>query len=154
MKSLLLLTLCAISFGSSETAAAQSSIVQQGATVRFRLGTEDAFRSGQLATLTADSLILTRCPTCNGRLLYGRSEINSLEVMRNTDSGSRIVHGVLLGAAVGGGLGYLSATTCHGTEKCDLAGLAVPFGAVLGGLIGAAAGYLGSYKWEPVPAPR
>lgn len=130
---------------------AQETVVKSGATVRFRTAPDDSSRSGRVAKLTADSLVLASCLNC-GRLLYGRGEIKNLEVMRPTPSGDRIISGVLLGGAIGGGLGYISAKTCHGAERCDLSGLAIPFGAIAGAVIGGFVGYLTSYKWEPVPA--
>ena len=72
--------------------------------------------------------------------------------MRPTGSGDRIMSGMLLGGAAGGGLGWLSAHTCHGAERCDLAGLAIPFGAIAGAVIGGFVGYITAYRWEPVPA--
>src|SRR2546423_10906484 len=122
---LLLLSICVISIASSSSVAAQSSIVKQGATVRFRTTPDDSSRSGRLATLTADSLVLATCGNCE-RLLYGRSEIRSLEVMRPTAAGDRIISGLLLGGAVGGGLGWLSARTCHGGGRWDKEGPALP----------------------------
>ncbi|HKR09697.1 MAG TPA: hypothetical protein VJS39_10940 [Gemmatimonadaceae bacterium] len=151
MKSLLLLSICAISIAGSVSAVAQPSIIKQGATVRFRTTVDDSSRTGPLATLTPDSLVLARCLNCD-RLLYGRAEIKDLEVMRPTPSGDRIISGLLLGGAVGGGLGWLSASTCHGADRCDLSALAIPFGAIAGAVIGGFVGYITSYKWEPVPA--
>lgn len=72
--------------------------------------------------------------------------------MRPTAAGDRIISGVLLGGAAGGGLGWLSASTCHGGDSCDLAVLAIPFGAIAGAVIGGFVGYITSYKWEPVSA--
>src|ERR1043166_999565 len=154
MKSLLSISICAISIVSCAPALVQSSSVQQGATVRFRVPPVSAFRSGQVQTLTADSLILARCATCAGRLLYSRSEINTLEVMRPTAKSSRIGTGALVGLLIGGGLGYLSAVTCDRGDTCDLEVAAVPFGALAGALIGGIVGYLRSYKWEAVPSQR
>ena len=150
MKSALLLSMCVISIVGSVSAVAQPSIIKQGATVRFRMTTSDSSRTGRLATLTADSLVLATCLTCD-RLLYGRAEIKDLEVMRPTPSGDRIISGLLLGGAVGGGLGWLSSSTCHGADRCDLSALAIPFGAIAGAVIGGFVGYLTSYNWEPVP---
>ena len=146
-----LLLICAVLIASSSSAAAQTSVVRQGATVRFLTAPGDSSRSGKLAKLTADSLVLTSCLNCD-RLLYGRAEIKSLQVLRPTPSGDRIISGVLLGAAAGGGLGYITARTCHGGgERCDLAALNIPFGAIAGALIGRFVGWLTSYRWEPVP---
>ena len=84
--------------------------------------------------------------------MYGRTEISSLEVMRPTAAGDRIISGVLLGGAAGGGLGWLSARTCHGGDRCDMEVLAIPFGAIAGAVIGGFVGFITSYNWESVPA--
>ncbi|HJP60129.1 MAG TPA: hypothetical protein VJ865_09015 [Gemmatimonadaceae bacterium] len=119
--------------------------------MRFRTASGDSSRMGRLATLTADSLVLATCGNCD-RLLYSRTEINALEVMHPTRAGDRVVSGVLVGGAAGGGLGWLSARTCGGGDRCDLSGLAIPFGAIAGAVIGAFVGYITAYEWEPLPA--
>jgi hypothetical protein len=83
-------------------------------------------------------------------MFYSRAEINHLEVLRVEGRGDRFIGGLLIGALVGGGLGYLSAHSCGGGDQCDLAGLAVPFGAIGGGLMGGVIGVFTAYRWYPI----
>lgn len=128
---------------------AQQSYVKEGATIRFQTDSSQYTHTGQLAHLTSDSLFLQRCVTCV-RLTYSRTEVSHLAVLRPEGRGTRFLAGLLIGSLVGGGLGYLSASNCGGGEKCDLAGLAVPFGAIFGGLFGGAVGVFSAYKWQPI----
>lgn len=129
---------------------AQETVVKPGATIRFQIDSTASTHSGELARLTSDSLFLAKCVTCN-RLLYSRTEVSRLALLRVESRGDRMIAGFAIGALVGGGLGYLSAATCKGGDKCDLAGLAIPFGGIFGGLIGTAAGLFSAYKWTPIP---
>ena len=122
---------------------------QPGAQIRFRIGARDSLHVAQLGLLTRDSLALERCLTCN-RLRYSRAEINDLAVFRPVNRGDRFIGGLAIGAVIGGGLGYLSSRGCRTYEKCDLAALAVPLGAIFGGLFGGVIGFIGAYRWEPV----
>jgi hypothetical protein len=128
---------------------AQESYVKEGATIRFQTDSGHYTHTGQLAVLTIDSLFLQRCATCF-RLTYSRTEVSHLAVLRPEARGDRFLAGLLIGALAGGGLGYIAASTCGGGEKCDLAGLAIPFGAIVGGLFGGVAGVLSAYRWQPV----
>lgn len=136
------------------SAGAQSSTqpvgIESGASIRFQIFGDSLFRSGFLSRFTQDSLIVERCPTCYGRLAYGRTELTRLDVSRRLPGGSRALSGFAIGGAAGLGLGYISTVNCKGGDKCDGAIVAIPFLGILGGLIGAAAGYLSAYKWEPV----
>ncbi|MFL5508645.1 MAG: hypothetical protein ACJ79J_03540, partial [Gemmatimonadaceae bacterium] len=85
------------------------------------------------------------------RLLYSRAEVSRLAVLRVESRGDRMLAGFAIGALLGGGLGYLAAANCGGSDQCDLAGLAIPFGGIFGGLIGTVAGLFSAYKWTPVP---
>jgi hypothetical protein len=140
------------------SARAQSSAqpvgIERGATVRFQIPGDSSFRSGVLTRLTQDSLIVERCPTCYGRLDYGRAELTRLDVSKRTDGGSRAVTGVAIGAGAGRALGYLLAVSCKGGDRCDAGIVEIPFLGIFGGLVGGAAGYLSAYKWEPVSLPR
>jgi len=129
---------------------AQTTVVKPGATVRFRLAADDPYRQGLLSQLTADSLIVERCPLCYGRLRYGRVEVSRLDVSRRVSSGTRVLTGVLLGGGVGLLAGAASAGSCHGGPECDLSGLAVPALGLLGAVFGGLGAYLSSYIWEPV----
>jgi len=136
--------------GGAAPCVAQTSVVKPGATVRFRLASDDPYRQAQLLQITSDSLIVERCPLCYGRLRYGRVEVLRLEVSRRVASGSRVVTGVLVGGGVGLLAGVGSAASCHGGPKCDLAALAVPALGLLGAAFGGIGAYLSSYIWEPV----
>ena len=151
-KTILMITACVICAAVATPVAAQETVVKPGATVRFRIASGDSARAGQLGALTVDSLVLDSCGNCS-RLLYSRAEIKTLEVMHPTVSGDRIISGVLIGGAFGGGLGYVSARSCKGNiDACELSALAIPFGAIAGAVLGGVAAWLSSYKWEPVPA--
>jgi hypothetical protein len=130
--------------------AAQETVVRAGATIRFQIDSTASTHSAEVARLTSDSLFLTDCATCN-RLLYSRTEISRLAVLRVESRGDRMIAGLAIGTLVGGGLGYLAAATCKGGDRCDGAVLAIPFGAIFGGLVGTAAGLFSAYKWTPVP---
>ena len=140
------------------SAGAQSSTrpvaIESGASIRFQIFGDSLFRSGILSRFTQDSLIVERCPTCYGRLAYGRSELTRLDVSKRLPGGSRALGGFAIGASAGLGLGFLSAVNCKGGDKCDGVVVVVPFLAILGGAIGAAAGYLSAYKWEHVSLGR
>ena len=122
---------------------------QPGANIRFRIGPSDSLHVAQLGLLTRDSLALERCLTCN-RLRYTRAEINDLAVFRPVNRGDRLIGGFAIGAVIGAGLGYLSARSCRTYERCDLAALNLPLGAISGGLLGMAIGLISAYRWEPV----
>jgi len=140
-------------FGASSGAAAQETGPREGALIRFRVPPQQAWHVADLARLTADSLVVERCPSCD-RLQFSRPDVEHIEVSVPVNRGGRLMAGLGIGTLIGGGLGYISARTCKGTaDACDLAVLAVPFGAIAGGVIGAAAGFLSGYKWEPVTAP-
>ncbi len=124
--------------------------VEPGASIRFQIFGDSSFRTGFLSRFTPDSMVVERCPTCYGRLRYGRGELARLDVSKRTDPGSRALTGFAIGGAAGLALGYLSGVNCKGGDKCDLALLAIPFGGILGGLIGGMAGYLSGFKWQPV----
>ena len=145
-----------IGFLSSALAAqAQSSApigVDPGTSIRFQILGDSSFRSGILSRFTQDSLIVERCPTCYGRLAYGRGELTRLDVSKRLAGGSRALTGFAIGASAGLALGYLFAVSCKGGDKCDGGIVLIPFGAIFGGLVGGAAGYLSAYKWEPVSA--
>lgn len=128
--------------------------IESGATIRFRIRGDYSYRSGVLARLTADSVIVERCPTCQGRLFYDQSELTRLDVSRRIPAGPRILSGFAIGAIAGFALGYVSAATCTGGDQCDFGVVAVAFGGLFGGLVGATVGYLTSYKWESVPLTR
>lgn len=128
--------------------------VDPGASIRFQILGDSLFRSGILSRLTRDSLIVERCPTCYGRLDYGRGELTRLDVSRRLAGGSRALTGFAIGASAGLGIGWLSGINCKGGDKCDGTIVAIPFLGILGGLIGGAAGYLSAYKWEPVSLSR
>jgi hypothetical protein len=55
-----------------------------------------------------------------------------------------------MGASAGLALGYLSAVSCKGGDRCDAGIVAIPLLGIFGGIIGGGAGYLSGYKWEPV----
>lgn len=128
--------------------------VEPGASIRFQIVGDSLFRTGFLSRLTRDSLIVERCPTCYGRLVYAREEVTRLDVSKRTNGGSRALTGFALGASAGLALGYLSAVNCKGGDRCDASIVAIPFGGILGGLIGGLAGYLSGFKWEPVSLGR
>lgn len=128
--------------------------IQPGSTVRFQIGGDASYRSGVLSRFTADSLIVERCPTCQGRLLYARSELTRLDVSERMPSGSRVLTGFGVGGLTGLALGALGAAACGGGYKCEDEILLVPFGGLFGGLVGALIGYLTAYKWVPVPLAR
>jgi hypothetical protein len=128
---------------------AQETSIKPGASIRFKTDSTDARQFGYLARLTSDSLFLESCDICS-RLFFSRAEINHLDVLRVENRGDRFIAGLAIGALVGGGLGYLSAHTCGGGDKCDLAALAIPFGAIGGGLIGGVIGVFTAYKWQPI----
>jgi hypothetical protein len=144
LRTLAATALCAI------PCVAQTTVVKAGATVRFRLAAGDPYRQGQLAQLTADSLIVERCPLCNGRLRYGRVELERLDVSRRVDGGSRVAKGVLIGGGAGLLAGVASEATCHGGPRCEFAALAIPFLTFVGAAVGGIAAYLSSYVWESV----
>jgi hypothetical protein len=149
MKRLALAALIASSFVVLHPVAGQETLVKPGSTIRILPAGDYRFHSGQLGRLTADSVILTDCPSCS-RLLYGRAEVAKLDVYRTYARGEHIFYGTVFGAAIGGALGYLSAATCGGGDKCDLAGLAIPFGAISGAIVGSIVGIATAYKWQPV----
>jgi len=129
--------------------------IEPGATIRFQIGWDPSFRGGVLTRFTPDSLIVERCPTCQGRLQYTRAELTRLEVSRRIPAGSRVLSGFAIGGIIGFALGYLAAATCKGPgDTCDAGLVTFAFGGLLGSLVGATAGYLTSYKWEPVPLAR
>ena len=132
-------------------ASAQKTIVKQGATVRLRPVGDERFHSAQIHRITRDSVVLERCLDCN-RLSYRRNEVAKLDVFQPYAQSSRTFKGICLGTTIGGGLGYLAATSCSGGDRCDLAALAVPFGAITGALIGGVAGFVSAYRWQPVIA--
>ena len=129
--------------------------IEQGARIRFEIGGDQSFRSGVLARFTSDSLIVERCPTCQGRLEYGRSELTRLDVSRRIPATSRVLNGFAIGGITGFALGYLLAATCRGGgDRCDAGIVVFAFGGLFGSLVGASAGYLTAYKWEAVPIGR
>lgn len=141
------------------SARAQPSVrpigIEPGASIRFQIFGDSLFRSGILSRFTQDSLIVERCPTCYGRLDYGRAELTRLDVSKRLgNGGSRALTGFAIGASAGLALGYLGAISCKGGDRCDGGIILIPFGGILGGLIGVAAGYLTAYKWEPVSLAR
>jgi hypothetical protein len=141
------------------SAGAQSNArpigIEPGASIRFQIFGDSLFRSGVLSRFTQDSLIVERCPTCYGRLDYGRAELTRLDVSKRTGGGgSRALGGFAIGATAGLALGYLGAISCKGGDKCDAGIVVIPFAGILGGLIGAGAGYLTAYKWESVSLAR
>ena len=151
------IVLCVLSLiGTTARGQATNPVgIQPGSTVRFQIGGDIAYRSGVLSRFTADSLIVERCPTCQGRLLYGRGELTRLDVSERIPSGSRVLSGFAIGGIVGFALGYLLASTCKGIgDQCDAGIVVFAGGGLLGSLIGATAGYLSSYKWKPVPLTR
>jgi hypothetical protein len=135
--------------------AARPVGIEPGATIRFQIGGDNSFRSGVLSRLTGDSLVVERCPTCQGRLLYARSELTRLDVSKRTPAGFRMLGGYAIGAITGLALGVAAAVTCTGGgDKCDGGPVLVAFGGVFGGLVGVLVGYLTAYKWEPVQLGR
>jgi len=133
-------------------AAAQESVLRQGSLIRFRVPPQDSLHIADLDRLTADSLVLERCETCS-RLRFSRAEVAHLEVFGPVNRGDRFLAGLGLGALIGGGLGYLNVATCKGyADACELAVLAVPFGAIAGGILGAGFGFMTGYRWKPVTA--
>lgn len=130
-------------------AGGQEQEPRPGANIRFRVGMSDSLHVAQLGLLTRDSLALERCSTCN-RLRYSRAEINDLAVFRPVNRGDRFIGGLAIGAVIGAGLGYLSSRSCRTYERCDLAALAIPMGAIFGGLFGGVTGFISAYRWEPV----
>lgn len=139
-------------FGAFSGAAAQENGPRRGALIRFRVPPQEALHVADLGRITADSLILERCATCD-RLLFSRAEVDQLAVFVTTNRGDRLIAGLGLGALAGGALGYLSAATCKGNaDACELSILAVPFGAIAGAFLGAGIGFMTGYKWKPVAA--
>ena len=128
--------------------------IEPGSLVRFQVGTRATLLSGFVTELTSDSLGVERCPACWGRLRYARADLTRLDVRRQQPASSRVLGGFALGGIAGFGLGFLSATTCKGGDRCDGAVVAIPFLAIFGGLFGATVGYLTSYKWQPVSLAR
>ena len=128
---------------------AQESIVKTGASIRIRPVGDERFHAGQLERVTGDSVFLERCPDCN-RLAYGRTDVANLDVYQPYNRGNRTLTGIGLGGLLGIGLGFLSAATCHGGDKCDASVVAIPFGGIAGMLIGGIVGYATAYKWHPV----
>ena len=135
----------------AKAVSAQTDGVNPGDKVRFRLGQSESFHVATVARLTADSLSLESCTTCM-RLGYARPEVNHLDVFRvRGDRGDRTLIGMLLGAVIGGGIGYLMSRTCTGyVDACELSLLAIPAGGILGGIFGGVAGFLTGYTWQPV----
>ena len=134
----------------ANAAGAQTDGVERGDRVRFRVGQSESFHVATVARLTADSLSLETCTTCM-RLAYARDEINHFDVFRIRDRGDRTLIGMLLGAVIGGGIGYLISRTCTGyVDACELSLLAIPAGGLLGGIVGGVAGFLTGYTWQPV----
>ena len=131
------------------------STVAPGATIRFVTGTDSRLIVGHLSNLTADSLIIDRCPNCD-RLRYGTREISRLEVLRGSWRGRHFGVGFLFGAFAGLIAAVLDdAKPCH-SDGCGL-GIGAfliypPFGALIGGIIGVALPT--SEHWEPVAVQR
>lgn len=138
----------------AKAVGAQTDGVDAGDRVRFRTAQSEFFHVATVARLTADSLSLESCATCM-RLDYARAEVNHLDVFRIRDRGDRTLIGMLLGAVIGGGIGYIMSRACGGgAEACELSLLAVPGGALLGGILGGVAGFLTGYTWQPVGTDR
>jgi len=134
----------------AKAAGAQTDGVNPGDRVRFRVGQSESFHSATVARMTKDSLFLESCSTC-ASLDYARADIKHFDVFRIKDRGGRTLIGMLLGALVGGTIGYFMAQACTGSaDSCALSALAVPGGALLGGFFGGIAGFLRGYTWEPV----
>ena len=142
----------ALAFTLPGSTGAQQTVLKAGATVRFRLGGDDFYRQGQVSQLTADSLIVERCPNCDDRFRYSRAELSRFDVSKRIGGAGRVMTGVLLGGAIGLAGGFVSAETCGGGSRCELAALDVPLFTILGLLVGGVVAYLTSYTWEPVAA--
>ena len=138
--------------------AVAPSTIAPGATIRFVVGTDSSLRVGHLSKLTADSLMIDRCPNCD-RLRYGTREISRLEVLRGSSRGKHFAVGLGIGALAGviiAGINY--ARPCHAldTDVCGFRAFGFVFGPPIGALIG---GIIGvslptGERWEPVAAQR
>jgi hypothetical protein len=131
------------------------STIAPGATIRFVVGTDSRLIVGHLSNLTADSLIIERCTTCD-RLRYGTREISRLEVLRGSSRGRHFAVGLLFGAFAGLiAAVFENAQACH-TDVCGLRMLDFfalpPFGALIGGIIGVSLPT--GERWEPVASPH
>lgn len=131
---------------------AQNGRVEPGDRIRFSLGPSRVLHEARLEQLTADSLIVERCPSC-AQLRYARREVGDLAVFRRKPAGMRALRGFGVGGLIGLVAGGIGGLTCHGTaDKCEGWFVAFPFFGLIGGAIGAIAGYLGAYTWQPIGA--
>jgi hypothetical protein len=142
----------------SPVRAVAASTIAHGATIRFVVGTDSLPTVGHLTNLTADSLIVDRCPNCV-RLRYATREISGLEVRRGSSRGRHFGHGLVFGALAGLSIAVFdNARPCHARDT-DVCGFRVleffvgpPFGALIGGIVGLALPT--RERWEPVAAQQ